>query len=241
MILSRILEYVFPSRCLGCGALTGPGHAACERCLTGIPLHGTFFCGECKSRLPTGTRICHHAFPYLLGAATDYEIPIVRALIYGLKFEQVTDAAAPLGALIVRYLAPLPPFAQRTRSTTAAANTFIVVPMPLGARRRRERGFNQAERIATVVAEHFGLPLVAHTLIRTKNTPPQSAEKNLERRRTNVHGCFALTDPASLRNKRVLLIDDVTTSGATFFEAAMVLRSAHVRTVIACAVARAGA
>jgi ComF family protein len=240
MLFDRVLEYLFPARCLGCNTPTGPGRAACEPCLAGVRMHATLFCGSCKSRLPGGKRTCHPSFPYLLGAATDYETPLIRALVHGLKFENVTDAAKPLGALLVRYLESLPPFAHFTDSNPSNAHAFTVVPVPLGARRLRERGFNQAELIAAAAAEHFGFPLGVNVLVRTQNTPAQSAKENFEERHANVRGCFALADTAALRSERVLLIDDVTTSGATLFEAATVLRKARVRTVIACAVARAG-
>lgn len=220
------LDLIFPSRCLPCRALTEPGQALCRDCSQKIKIHRTLFCGKCGARLPRDKKICHKDFPFLLAAAADYKDPQIRALIHGLKFRSVRDAALPMGELLVRYL----------EAIAFPINEYSLVPIPLGARRRRERGFNQAELIAEAVAKRFGAPLLTDVLRRVKETKPQSELEDLEGRRQNVAGCFSVL---RLPEKQPLLIDDVTTSGATFREAAEALKSAGARRIVALAVAKA--
>ena len=193
-----------------------------------IPLHKTLFCGSCRGRLPAERRICHPSFPYLLGAATDHE-ESVRELIHALKFAFVRQAAEPLAEILIRY----------TRTLPLDLKDMIVVPVPLARRRLRERGFNQSELIARRFADHLGLPLEAKAIVRTSHKQPQWEIRNFEEKRRNVAGCFSMVNPEAVRRKKIFLIDDVTTSGATLFEAAKILKAAGSKTIVALAVAMA--
>ncbi|HET6201839.1 MAG TPA: phosphoribosyltransferase family protein [Planctomycetota bacterium] len=120
----------------------------------------------------------------------------------------------------------------------------LVAAVPLHARKRRERGFNQSEAIARDLATQLGLPF-RDLLLRTRDTPPQGSPTTLSRAR-NVEGAFALR-PRGLRRRlprlrgaAVLLVDDVMTSGATLSACARVLRRAGARRVYALAAARGG-
>ena len=111
-----------------------------------------------------------------------------------------------------------------------------VVPIPLSKKRLKERGFNQSERIARLVAKEFGVPCVSNVLIRKRDTK-QQAFLHKNQRIKNIRGAFALQDVDALRGMRVLLVDDIFTSGATMNEAAKVL-SRSVKSIIACAIAK---
>ena len=110
--------------------------------------------------------------------------------------------------------------------------------MPLSKQRYRSRGFNQSELIAGYFAEAFGLSLKTNILMRTLNKKPQSETGNLLERKDNIHGCFSVM-PAAAINKNIILVDDVTTSGTTFLEAAQVLKAGGARRIIALAVSQA--
>ena len=114
-------------------------------------------------------------------------------------------------------------------------NSYTIVPIPLSPRRERMRGFNQSFLIAKTVGTHFDLPVVAG-LTRTKHTAPQSELENYKDRRQNIKDCFA-GNPKLLEGKKIILIDDVATSGATFGEAANALKNAGATGI--CAVAAA--
>ena len=116
----------------------------------------------------------------------------------------------------------------------------LVVPVPLGKKRLRERGFNQSHLIAETFAHALQLPYAPHVMARTRNTPPQSKSETFKGRFQNVAGCFEVKDANAVRGSDVLLVDDVTTSGATFKEASLALKSAGARSVTALAVAMAG-
>ncbi len=112
-----------------------------------------------------------------------------------------------------------------------------VVPVPLHPLRRRERRFNQAEEVGRRVAVSVGVELCGRSLARTRHTRPQVELKG-EERLTNVRGAFAARE--GFYGRRVLLIDDVITTGATVDECGLVLRKAGVEAVVCLAAAAPG-
>jgi ComF family protein len=118
----------------------------------------------------------------------------------------------------------------------------MVIPVPLHANRQRERGYNQAELLARAFARLQGLPVRNDILKRARATEAQTRLARVERRR-NVAGAFALTSPtaaAAVHGKRIVLVDDVTTTGSTIDAAAEPLRAAGATSVWGLAVARPG-
>ncbi|MBI2033641.1 MAG: ComF family protein [Candidatus Liptonbacteria bacterium] len=228
MKLDFLWELIFPSSCLNCKKPLQGKEVVCDSCLEEIPLHQTFFCGECRARLPDNKKICHLNFPYLLAAASDYENAALKNLIQALKFQFIKSAADSLGKLIIRY----------AEAIRFEGSDFLVIPVPLARERERKRGFNQAELISKTFADHFKLPLAAASLIRPKNSPPQSEIKDFEKRRLNVKNCFSVQNGEELKGKHIILIDDVTTSGATLYEAASILKAYGAKKIIAFTAAK---
>jgi ComF family protein len=229
MFLEALFNLIFPSKCLACGKNLSNGGVICEECFSLVRINQTLFCGRCLARLPEAKRICHHDFPYTLGAAASYGDETVKKLIHALKFQYSKAAAKPLGNLLVDYVNQL----------NLNLKNFIVVPLPLSSQRLKKRGFNQSELIAKIFANRFLLQIQTGCLVRSKNSKPQSETKNLNERRENIKGCFGIKSPDMLGGKNIILIDDVTTSGATLLEAAEVLKSAGVKKIIALTVAKA--
>lgn len=227
MSFDTFLNLIFPSLCLGCRKST-KGLPICGECFSAIPIHQTLFCGICRARLPNNTKICHKDSQFILGSAADYGNDAVKNLIHGLKFQYVRLAAVPLAELLSRY------FANVQLSTL----NFVVIPLPLSKERLRKRGYNQSELIAEIFAKRFNLIRNTNSLIRTKNTLPQSDTKNLSERRRNVSGCFSVKNPELVQGKNVILIDDVVTSGATISEAVSALKRAGAKNVLALTVAK---
>ncbi len=227
-----LIDILFPPECIACGARLTHG-SLCAACRIGIAPHRTAFCGGCGAPLPGLRSICHPHAPFLLGAAGRYGNPALRALVYGLKFGKIRGAAEPLGDILAHYCARLP----------MDLRGMWVVPVPISRARMRERGFNQSALIAERFARFFGMPVADDILVRHTDRPPQSEIADHDARRANVHGCYAMKkdpdDPNTAVPRKVILIDDVTTSGATFFEAASVLRRAGVKKIFALAVAKA--
>ena len=114
----------------------------------------------------------------------------------------------------------------------------FVVPVPLHPQRRRERGYNQAELIAKPLATLLRLPYRPNLLVRTKPRPDKHL-LTLAERWESVRGAFATRPGSQVDNSRVLLVDDVLTSGATLDACAKVLRNAGARSVVGLTIARA--
>jgi len=223
------MDLIFPAECLACGAKLARG-TVCEKCRIGIAPHRTAFCGACGAPLPGFRNICHPRTPYVMGASGDYWNETLRVLIHALKFGGIKGAAAPLADILAHYFARLP----------IDHRGFAVVPVPISKERMRERGFNQSALIAERFARFFGMAYDKDLLVRIAHRGPQSDIEDRDERRRNIRGCYAVRPRAESRGAgKMILIDDVTTSGATFAEAATALRSAGARKIFALAVAKA--
>ena len=109
--------------------------------------------------------------------------------------------------------------------------------VPLSRRRLRKRGYDQAELLAKLIAKHLGQRPV-RLLKKLRDTPPQSRTGSAEKRRANIAGAYACLRPALVQGKRILLVDDIVTTGATLSEAAKVLKNAGAKEVICATLAR---
>ncbi len=192
----------------------------CGRPLEAYPLREgeALLCPACK----TGQYEFDRARSYAI-----YEGALIRAIVL-LKFEEMT----PLGHWFGERLAEL----VRRGGEELAAD--VVVPVPLHRQRQRERGYNQADLIARPLARRLGLPCRPVLLVRTKPRPDK-LHLSLEERWSSVRGAFAAKPGSRVDNLRVLLVDDVMTTGATLDACARALRRAGARTVIGLTVARA--
>lgn len=234
------LDVFFPSLCIKCGKNINGRGVICVSCFENIPLNKSLFCGRCGARLPYGKKICHLDFPYVLGAATTYKNEAARDLIRELKFGFIKNAAQPLAKLLISYAENtgfVDNFASQNRGLTqnVTGNDWVVVPVPLGAKRFRRRGFNQSALIAKIFAGHFSLAVEEKGFARQKETRPQSEMENFESRLENARNCFRVTSPENFSGRNIILIDDVSTSGATFLEAAESLKKSGAKKIIALA------
>jgi ComF family protein len=136
-----------------------------------------------------------------------------------------------------------PRLREEIRKTVAGEPAFrdvqLVLPIPLHPRRRRERGYNQAELVAEEVARALARPLRREVVRRVIYTEPHRAGADAVARARSVARCFAVASPDALRGRVVLLVDDVYTTGATLNECAQTVRQAGARAVYGFVVARA--
>lgn len=218
----RALDALLPHECLLCGALAS-SEAVCaecrdelprlaaERCpICALPSVENQTCGSCLSAPPQ--------FDATL-ALYAYEFPVDR-MIQALKYQ----ARLPLARYFGEQLAVFP-----------APAADCLIPMPLHPRRLRERGFNQAVEIARPLARRWRMAIDLRSARRAADTAPQ-ADLALAARRRNVRGAFACD--VDLEGRRVVLVDDVMTSGATLDELARVLKARGAAWVTNCVVAR---
>jgi len=156
-----------------------------------------------------------------------YEGAVVRAILL-LKFESIE----PLGGLFARLLAEM------TADSGADFEADVVVPVPLHRQREREHGYNQAALIAKPLAKQLGLPCKSVLLTRIRPRPDKHI-LTLEERWDSVRGAFATRPGSQVDNLRVLLVDDVMTTGATLDSCARTLRDVGAKSVTGLTVARA--
>ena len=231
-IQNTVLDILFPPLCTLCGKNLKEGmrnRGICEMCLEAIPVKDTLTCPICGARMAENTKICHKDTPFRLAAALPYNNEKVKTLIWQLKYEKKTYAARPLVYLMIHHL----------KTLGMNIGNYIVVPVPLHASRERERGFNQAELIATPLARELGLSLERKSLVRVKKTASQAETKNRQERRKNLEGSFSVRHPERIQGKDILLIDDVFTSGATAEAAVAALKDTGAKKVIVAVAARA--
>lgn len=214
-LVQFILDLLFPSFCVGCNT---EGSILCAACRNTIVIQ----------RIPT--RPTGRSSLSMLYAATEYrEQKIVSRLIGALKYHGVKHAAVHCADILTAHLR-LVQFAPQ--------KDYLVTAVPLHKKRMRERGFNQAELIAKNIAAHYKIPYAPRILARTLHTIPQTEVRERAKRLENVKGAFVCYNAKTVRGKYIVLIDDVTTTGATFEACAHALKSAGAKKIIACAIAK---
>jgi len=224
-IKTFILDLLFPLKCAGCGKLD---FCLCPGCFAKIVLVKSPTCPNCQTLTKKG-QFCQRCYskikPHLNGlvtAAYFREGPLKKA-IHQFKYEFVRDFSVPLGAFLASSIK------ERDFSD------FLVIPIPLSRKRFLWRGFNQAELLAKEVCQKNGLKLNGQILRRIKNTTPQ-IELSREERRENILGAFRANDLQG--GQKILLVDDVYTTGATLNECARVLKEAGADKVWGLVVAK---
>lgn len=225
------LDILFPPICVNCKKpLDKNENSICKKCLSKIQLNNTLFCPVCRARLPENKKICHFDCHYLLGAAGNYDDLILQNLIQAFKYKSVKSLAPVLTDLMLQYISHL--------SLVISHLSFIVVPVPLYPRRERERGFNQAKLITKNLVEKLNLEF-CDALVRLKNTKSQAQARDTEERAKNVKDCFKIIHPELVKEKNIILVDDVFTSGATINEAVKILKQNGAKKILALVIAKA--
>lgn len=224
----KIADAFFPPRCIACRrAISHQRAFLCAACLDTIELNTAQYCPVCMGRISDPRHPCHRGTGYLLAPATFYRDP-VPAIVYCLKYQKLIGINTLASALLIAYLKHL----------RVPLDRCVFVPIPLHPSRERERGFNQAFLLAQSCADYFGRPL-ARALVRTAKTKQQASLRDTAQRHANLAGAFALNPSVSVRGATVILIDDVSTSGATLEAAARALKDGGARTVIGAVIAKA--
>lgn len=239
-IVDAIISVIFPAPCRICGfVLTRAGTLPiCEACFQSLrPLNGPV-CACCGR--PLASEVALDALmPKCFACRRDvYAFKCARS--FGPYTDQMVRA---IGIMKYERLTQLGRwFAQRlhsvARENTALREVDVVVPVPLHPGRLRERGYNQAELIAKPLARWMRLPLSSHLLVRTKPRPSRLLLSRRERWLT-VRGAYEIRKGTRVDNLRILLIDDVFTTGATLDACSRALRRAGAKSVAGLTVARA--
>jgi ComF family protein len=234
--LQVVLGFLFPPLCHVCRKfIPDAGYLLiCPTChermlpiasplcvICGLPFIGAggdHTCGECIAS--------HHHFD-AARAALVYE-DASRDLIHSFKYRNKTHLRRPLALLTIDRLSEF----VRLRAPD------LIIPVPLHRKRLRSRGFNQAVLLGEIFASHWEIPMDRHNLRRIRWTEPQ-VNLSAQKRRANVKGAFSIQNPDRVNGRRVLLVDDVLTTGSTVEECALMLKTVGAVDVTVITVARA--
>lgn len=214
-LLDHLLDLLFPPRCVFCGKILAAG----ERDI----------CTGCQGTLPwltEGAAEQSGEFFSLCASPLRYQ-ETVRSSLHRYKFKGRRGYAKAYGRLV----------AQCVRDHLAGRYDLITW-VPLSGRRLKERGYDQAMLLAMAAALELD-GVAVETLRKSRNTDAQSGLTGDEARRANVLGAYEAVDPELIRDKRVLLIDDIITTGSTISECARTLRTVGAADVVCAALARA--
>lgn len=226
-----VLDGLMPPLCPGCGIELSGARWVCGACRRRFrPAPAEPVCFRCRREerpggdREAGRRCRHRDHAPWRGRAAYWMEPPLDAVVHALKYGGRDDLARPLGRLLAAGIGDPPSGA-------------LAVPVPLHPRRLRERGYNQALLLARAAGVRWGAP-AAVVVMRTTATPPQ-ARLPESRRRENVRGAFAVPEPAVVRGRFFVLVDDVVTTGSTLVEAAQALYGAGASRVVPVALAMA--
>jgi ComF family protein len=221
-MFNSFLNILFPESCPVCNRKSDDHRTApiCSSCWeTVIPYTGAA-CRRCGKPLVSNESsicgACHKNGPYFDGAQSFglHEGALQKAISL-FKFHRIKRLSIPLSEKLSMMKLP---------------HVEMVLPVPLHKKRLREREFNQSALLAGEIARRSDIVLMLNTLIRKKNTLPQVGLSAKERRK-NIRNAFEVTDPQAVKGRRLMLVDDVFTTGATAQECSKVLKKAGAKEV----------
>lgn len=212
-ILDLIAHLLYPWKCVFCESV----------------LKDTDICRECEEKLPyTVGDSAMQKFPFIDKCVSPlYYKDKVRASVHRYKFGGCSAYSRRYAALM----------SDCVENNLDCRSIDVISWIPLSKKRLRQRGYDQARLLAEEIAAKTGLPC-RQLLQKVKNNSAQSLTRDAKQRRENVAGVYALDDGADVSGLRILLVDDVVTTGATISEAARILRKAGAKSVFGVTLAR---
>ena len=224
-ILRATRDFVLPQRCILCNDEIVHG-MLCNNCLDYLPEVKPTLCRFCGRPIKKRNRcgFCKKGTHIDYGRAFMLFIPPYDKIIHHFKYRKKTNLAIFFGRAMASII----------RADHILQKTDVIVPIPLFWFKRQKRGYNQASLLANVISSECGIENI-DVLRRIRNTKTQT-RLNEEARRKNVLNAFALKSN-TIENKKIILIDDVMTTGATINECARVLKDAGAKKVYSCVAA----
>lgn len=227
-----ILDLLFPKFCINCQK---ERTYLCQDCFSLIDISEIQYCPFCAfPKIVLDGKTCNSCrnSKKLTGlySAASYDNFIVKKLINQFKYgAYIKELAKPLSSLIIAHLINL--------NKTSNFFDFILVPVPLHKKKLKQRGFNQANEIAKELSKFLKIPLFDEVLIKMKQTPAQ-VELEKEEREKNIKGVFLCQKPELATGKKILLVDDIFTTGSTMEECALILKQAGAKEIWGVVIAR---
>ena len=225
-LLYSILDIISPSHCAVCGQPVGsPEYNVCKNCADRVKLINDG-CPVCSGTLTDGyCRICSERtfYPTKNIILAEYS-GVMKELLHKLKFNGMKRLHVPIGRMAIKAL------------TRRDVRADLITSVPMNSRKRWKRGFNQSELIAKLISKKSSIPY--RRLLKEKRKSVTQRELGLRHRFINVINRYRVIRGAVFRDKSVLIIDDVFTTGATINECARVLLAAGARDVFSMTIAK---
>ncbi len=209
-----ILDLLYPQFCFNC-----------QR-------EGSYLCEDCQSTLRISNIHQKYQSQNLkdLYFALPYQETLIKNLIQKFKYRPlVKELANPLTSLIITHFQLL--------DNKPNFSGFTLIPVPLEKSKLKWRGFNQAEEIGKELAKFLKIPLILDCLVKIRETLPQ-VELSDQERKENVKDAFSIKNGSQILGKKILLVDDIYTTGSTLEECAKVLKKAGAKEIIGIVIAR---
>lgn len=228
-------QLLYPKRCVRCGK---SGDYICDSCFAGIVFLEYQLCGVCQKGSIDGLTHPRCRTKYGIDgiiSAISYK-GIVKKLLYKFKYSPyLSDMRGILGKLLYEGITQ-----QEAFINFISKPSIYITPVPLHPTRERKRGYNQAELLSKELSSHLKIP-VEKVLIRKKQTKPQFDLKKEERTK-NIVGAFELSKEflGKMKGSRIILIDDIATTGSTLRECAKVLKKNGAEKVLGITLAHEG-
>ncbi len=210
--IDRLLELLYPTKCVFCHKLSENGERVCKQCMAELP------------RTPKGAQV--QKFPFISACVSPlYYERDVRESLLRYKFHHLT-AYADIYAIFI---------AETIDENHVSCD--IITWVPLSRKRLRKRGYDQARLLAGELSKIYSIEC-CRLLRKKRNNPAQSGTGSAEKRRANVAGVYTAVEQEKIKDKTILLVDDIVTTGSTLSECASVLLAAGAKEVRAVTVAR---
>ncbi|HLN18971.1 MAG TPA: double zinc ribbon domain-containing protein, partial [Patescibacteria group bacterium] len=228
IIENYLLDIFFPIHCLHCGK---GNEWLCEICYQKIHLRSEQVCPYCEKNTTPQGKICQSCLARFqknnkvnpldgLLVASRYRNNILANLVHYYKYNFIQELSSVLGKILVKSF---------LKNDLVLPD--IIIPVPLHSRRLRWRGFNQSKLLADYISQNispgFLIPVLENIIARPRHTKPQMKIKKYQERQKNLANVFRIDEKSaewrSLENKKILLVDDIATTGSTLFECAKVL------------------
>lgn len=234
-IFSKILHLLYPPRCMVCQSIIEVGkplwfcgqcyaniipiqNPVCKKCGAQMEDDDSEYCPDC--RLAVNSIKIERNYSFMV-----YD-HIARDLIHNFKYRGYKDYGEGLVNIISEKM-----------GLGFVRDVDLIIPVPLHKKRLSERGFNQAEALAYHISKKTSKPIITDVLVRNRDTAKQSAIDH-RARRSNISGAFSVVNYNKIRDKKIILIDDIYTSGSTISECAGVLLSEGAKSVISFTVCK---
>lgn len=211
-ILKKLARFLFPSHCIVCKR---ENFWVCPKCLRDLP----------QAKTPEYNWII---------SVWNYKDPRVKKLLWKFKFENKFSVIEDLSLALYENLHD----ELSERALTENLHNVILVPIPISAKSRRKRGYNQSEIIAKELQnKSSGKIAVLHALKKIRETPTQHSIKNRRERLRNLHNVYCLKHGVKVYGKNIIMIDDITTTHGTLIEAKRALKQAGAKRILAFTIA----